>query len=75
MTNRGTLKKNMVYTPTYHIPIGEALKLPDGTHVLRIKNPFTKRYDEISLDSLNTEVVERAFYAETRTVAQRLAEG
>lgn len=74
MTEPRTPKKNMVYTPKFHIPVGEALKLPDGSHVLRIKNPATKKYDEISLDSLNTAVIEKAFYAETRTVAQRLAE-
>lgn len=30
-------KPNMIYTPNRHIPIGEAIKNPDGTLAIRIK--------------------------------------
>lgn len=60
----------MIYTPNSHIPIGEAVKREDGTHVLRVKNPKTKAVDEITLDNLLTQVVKTAApgqTAETRT--------
>ena len=73
MTDKRGAKKNMVYTPNVHIPVGEAVIRPDGSHALRVKNPVTKKYDEISLDSLNAEVIHKALSAETRTLEQRLA--
>lgn len=63
----------MVYTPNIHIPVGEAVKRPDGSHAIRVKNPRTNKTDEISLDSLFEEVVQKATAAEIRTVAQGLA--
>ena len=64
----------MVYTPKDHIPVGEAVKRPDGSHAIRVKNPRTNKVDEITLDSLFEEVVQKAIAAETRTVAQGLAD-
>ena len=68
MTEQTRRKKNMVYTPNDHIPIGEAIKRPDGSHAIRVKNPKTKKEDEISLDGLFEAVVHAAneAYAETR---------
>lgn len=64
----------MVYTPNSHIPVGEAVKRPDGSHAIRVKNPRTNKTDEISLDSLFEEVVQKAKAAEIRTAtAQGLA--
>ena len=57
----------MIYTPKNRIPIGEAVKRPDGSHAIRVKNPRTNRTDEITLDSLVEEVVQKAKAAETRT--------
>lgn len=45
-------KPNMIYTPNCHIPIGEAIKNPDGTLAIRIKRNSSNQYDEISLDNL-----------------------
>ena len=50
----------LVYTPNLKIPIGEAIKLEDGTHALRVKNPRTNKTDDISLDCLFSEVVHLA---------------
>lgn len=50
----------MIYTPTHHIPIGEATQRPDGTPILRIKNSRTKVIDEITLDCLCAAVVRGA---------------
>ena len=60
----------MIYTPKDHIPVGEAVKMPDGTHALRVKNPRTKGFDDISLDTLLEALVQQAKQvqnAETRT--------
>ena len=70
MVERPNPRPNMIYTPNSHIPIGEAVKREDGTHVLRVKNPKTKAVDEITLDNLLTQVVKTAApgqIAETRT--------
>ena len=47
----------MIYTPKARIPIGEAIKLPDGTHALRVKKPGEDKYDEIPLETLCSKVV------------------
>jgi len=47
----------MIYTPKARIPIGEAIKLPDGTHALRVKKPGEDKYDEIPLEALLSKVV------------------
>ena len=47
----------MIYTPKARIPVGEAIKLPDGTHALRVKKPGEDKYDEIPLEALLSKVV------------------
>ncbi len=69
-------KTNMIYTPNCHIPIGEAIKNPDGTLAIRIKRNSSNQYDEISLDNLYQSAVMKAIpstNAETR-IKQGLAE-
>lgn len=69
-------KPNMIYTPNCHIPIGEAIKNPDGTLAIRIKRNSSNQYDEISLDNLYQSAVRKAIpstNAETR-IKQGLAE-
>ena len=46
------MEDNLVYTPNLKIPVGEAVQRPDGTHALRVKNPRTNRFDEITIDTL-----------------------
>lgn len=43
-------KSNMVYTPEYKIPVGEAITLPDGHLGLRMKKPGANVYEEIPID-------------------------
>lgn len=63
--NKGGARSNMIYTPTEHTPIGIAVKRRDGTHALRIKNDRTKKFDDISIDRLMTEVIQKALPEET----------
>lgn len=57
-TSRSNL--HMVYTPRIGIPIGEAIRLPNGTHALRVKNPRTNAVDDIPLDTLCEAVIYQA---------------
>lgn len=69
-------KPNMIYTPNRHIPIGEAIKNPDGTLAIRVKRNISNQYDDISLDTLYQSAVKQAIpstNAETR-ILQGLAE-
>jgi len=47
----------MIYTPKARIPVGEAVKRPDGTYALRVKKPSEDKYDEIPLEALFSKVV------------------
>ena len=42
---------NMIYTPNYHIPIGQAVKAPNGEYVLRVKKD-KHTYEEVSISKL-----------------------
>ena len=55
-----TVRRKMVYTPVRHIPIGEAIKRPDGTYILRIKRSNRDEFDEIPLEKLCTSVIMNA---------------
>lgn len=69
MTNSSKSASNMIYTPITHTPVGVAVKRPDGSHVLRIKNDRTKKFDDFPIERLMTEVIEKALPdtpAETR---------
>ena len=51
---------NMIYSPNTHTPVGTAVLRPDGSHVLRIKNERTKKYDDFPIDHFVTEVIQKA---------------
>lgn len=74
--------KKMIYTPVRRIPIGEAIKKPDGTYALRIKRSNREEFEEIPLEKLCTSIIMNAEQAttgvtgihqrvETRTPRQR----
>ena len=44
--------RELVRTPKYNIPIGQATRGPDGTISLRIQKPGKDLYDEIPLELL-----------------------
>ena len=50
-------KPHLIRTPVHKIPIGEAVKKPDGHYSLRIKKPKGSEYEELSLDHLISMVV------------------
>ena len=56
-------KKNRVRvlkTPVHKIPIGEAVKKPDGRYCIRIKKPKGEEVEEVPLDQLLSMVVTEA---------------
>ena len=46
------MEDSLIYTPNLKIPVGEAVQRQDGTYALRVKNPRTNRFDEITVDTL-----------------------
>lgn len=56
MTNRPKIVK----TPKYNIPIGEALRKPDGRYFLKIKKAKSKEVEEVPLDQLNHMIMAEA---------------
>lgn len=51
-TNDGVKKvPAMLYSPHHHIPIGQAVKAPNGEYVLRVKKD-KHTYEEVSLSKL-----------------------
>ena len=54
-------QSGMIYTPKEHIPIGEAVYLPNGCHAIEIKGNRGKRKSRevITLDQLHELVVEK----------------
>ena len=53
-------RSRMVKTPICGIPIGEAIKKPDGHYSLRIKKSGGSDEEEIALDQLFTLVMNKA---------------
>ncbi|MDY5797494.1 MAG: hypothetical protein SPJ86_01470 [Eubacteriales bacterium] len=53
-------KPKLIRTPVHKIPIGEAVKKPDGHYSLRIKKPKGSEYEELSLDRFISMVVAEA---------------
>ena len=53
-------KPKLIRTPVHKIPIGEAVKKPDGHYSLRIKKPKGSEYEELSLDRVISMVVAEA---------------
>lgn len=50
-------KIRLIKTPIHNIPIGEAVKSPDGHYSLRIKKPKGNEIEEVPLDKLLSMVV------------------
>ena len=51
-TNDGVKKAPaMLYSPHHHIPIGQAVKAPNGEYVLRVKKD-KHTYEEVSINKL-----------------------
>ena len=49
---------NMVYSPDHHIPLGQAIKTPNGEYALRVKRD--KTYEEIPIGRLVPMIVQTA---------------
>lgn len=60
MEERHVPKPHLIRTPVHKIPIGEAVKKPDGHYSLRIKKPKGSEYEELSLDHFISMVVAEA---------------
>lgn len=50
---------NMVYSPDYHIPLGQAIKLENGEYGLRVKKD-KNTYEEIPIGKLMSQIVQIA---------------
>lgn len=50
----------MVYTPEYHIPVGEAIITENGEPALRIKKPKAQEFDVITLGKLAAAITQKA---------------
>lgn len=57
----GTNKKsdNMVYSPTHHIPLGQAVKDRDGDYALRVKRD-KNTYEVIPVGKLVAQIIQAA---------------
>ena len=53
-------KARLLKTPIHKIPIGEAVKKPDGRYCIRIKRPKGEEVEEVLLDQLLSMVVTEA---------------
>lgn len=60
MTERKSKKKNMVYTPQQHIPMGEAIKTASGEPALLVKKPNCSQYEIIPIGALVSQVAQAA---------------
>ncbi|HBL84724.1 MAG: hypothetical protein A2Y17_11365 [Clostridiales bacterium GWF2_38_85] len=49
-------KMKMLYTPKYHIPIGEVIDIGDSRKAIRIKKPGNKVTEDISFEYLVSAV-------------------
>ena len=45
-------RPTLLYTPNYHIPIGEPIKMPDGTRAVRFKKSGSKDTEVVAIDTL-----------------------
>ena len=53
-------RPRIVKTPQFNIPIGEAIKNPDGHYSLRIKKAKSQEMEVIPLDQLNKRNMQEA---------------
>ena len=71
MEESTVLKSRLIKTPIHRIPIGEAVKKPDGHYSLRIKKPKGNEYEELSLDRFISMVIAKAdIYYDTKQAPQ-----
>ncbi len=60
MTEHSNKKTNdMVYSPQYHVPIGQAIKLENGEYGLRVKKDKIT-YEVIPMGILMSQIVQIA---------------
>lgn len=52
MSERQQKKNDLIYTPNYHIPIGEPIKTADGTRAVKFKKPGCKDTEVVTIDTL-----------------------
>lgn len=57
MTERQQQKTELMYTPIFHIPIGEPVKTADGTRAVKFKKPGGKDTEIVPIDTLITLLV------------------
>jgi len=50
---------NMVYSPDYHVPIGQAIKHENGEYYLRVKKDKLT-FEDISISKLLSEIIQIA---------------
>lgn len=50
---------NMIYSPDYHIPLGQAVRMSNGDYALRVKKDKTT-YEEIPIGKLMPMIVQTA---------------
>lgn len=53
-------KKNMIYTPQQHIPVGEAVKTDTGELAIRVKKPNAPQYEIVPIGAFVTQVAQAA---------------
>ena len=53
-------RPRIVKTPQFNIPIGEAIKNPDGHYSLRIKKARSQEVEVIPLEQLNKMIMKEA---------------
>lgn len=56
--------RQLVYSPTQKIPIGEPVILPSGAHGIRFK--YKRKTEVVSLDKLHEVVAQRNAMSESR---------
>jgi len=45
-------RTELLYTPLYHIPIGEPMLTTEGTRAVKFKKPGTNTYEVVTVDTL-----------------------
>lgn len=60
MKKRFTKNTNdMIYTPIHHIPMGQAIKMPNGEYGVRIKKD-KDTFEEVSMGYFNSQMIKIA---------------
>ena len=60
MADKKSKKKNMVYTPQQHIPVGDAVKTDTGELAIRVKKPNAPQYEVVPIGAFLTQVAKAA---------------